>query len=69
MHNNPYGLPFSCKITFHKPMENLDTQTEDVASYNEDDLFMQHVIKDDHELMYLDTCLNEICQPQNESGS
>lgn len=51
-------------------MENVDTQTEESTSlYNEDDLFLKHVVQDDHELMYLDVCLNEICRPQNESGS
>ncbi len=51
-------------------MENVDTQTEELTSlYNEDDLFMKHVVQDDYELMYLDVCLNEICRLQNESGS
>ncbi len=51
-------------------MDNLDTQTEDAASfYNEDDLFLQHVVQDDHELLFLDVCLNEICRQKQESGS
>lgn len=52
-------------------MENLDTQAEDTEQYHndEDELFLKHVVQGDHELMFLDTCLNEICRPQNESGS
>ena len=49
----------------------MDTKTEDAVQLNidEDDLFMQHVIQDDHELLYLDTCLNEICRLGQSSGS
>jgi hypothetical protein len=51
-------------------MEDLDTLKEDGSLHDEDELFLNHVVQDDHELYYLDACLNEICRlRQDSSGS
>ncbi len=48
-------------------MEDMDERTEETSlNRDEDDLLMEHVVQDDHELMYLDVCLNEICRQQHK---
>lgn len=51
-------------------MENLDNNIEDATlqHHDEDELFLQHVVQDNHELLFLDVCLNEICRQKQQEN-
>ena len=38
------------------------------SQHDEDELFLTHVVQDDHELFYLDVCMSEICRAMQEEG-
>lgn len=48
-------------------MQEIDTIANSGSQHNEneEDLFMQHVIDGDHELLYLDTYLKELFSKDN----
>lgn len=52
-------------------MENLDNiKTEDAElHHDEDEMFLKHVIQDDHDLYYMDVRLNEMFRQTQQEGA
>ncbi len=50
-------------------MDELDIDEKpDLAAMDDHDLLMQHVVGDDHELLYLDTYLGELFSKEKQLG-